>query len=217
MIPVLECARKVYRVESGPCFDILSDWREQRRLVSKELFDWIEAKGAVGFIPGHEDNVVNATPISRVIFEGQVPAGWLHRSINLAQPLKPGQVTAVPDSRTTIGKALMKEIKALPLRPSTNKPCTAIGFPHGLRYSHPDGSYGGTSLGLFTTMQVGWIADGPFYVSLPDERVERQELEEHGYTVEGEPWEPLPGMVEILKEEMELDFARANLAQAGAA
>lgn len=87
MIPVLECVRKVYRVESGPCFDILTDWREQHRLVSKQLFDWIESKGAVSFIPGPEDNVINATPITRVIFEGQLPAGWLQRSISLARPL----------------------------------------------------------------------------------------------------------------------------------
>lgn len=217
MIPVLECVRKVYRVESGPCFDILTDWREKRRLVSKECWDWVESKGGVAFIPGAEDNVGNAIAINRVIFEGDLPAGWLQRSINLASPLKPGQCTAVPDRRTTIGKALMKEIKALPLQLSTSKPCTEIGFPHALRYSHPDGSYGSTSLGFFTTMQVGWIADGPFYVSLPDEKLKRQELEQQGYTVEGEPWEALPGMVQILKEEMDLDFARAKLAQAGAA
>ncbi len=217
MIPVLECARNFYRVESGPCFDILIQWREQRRLVSQEIFDWVESKGGAGFIPGPDDNVGNAQAINCVIFEGKLPAGWLQRSIRLAQPLQPGQATAVPDKRTTIGKALEKEIKALPLRPSTNKPCTAIGYPHGLRYSHPDGSYGGTSLGFFETMQVGWIVDGPFYVSLPDEKLKRQELEERGYTVEGEPWQPLPGMVEILKEEMDLDFARAKLAQAGAA
>lgn len=217
MIPVLECVRKVYRVESGPCFDILTDWREQRLLVAKELWNWVEAKGGLAFIPGPEDNVGNAVAINRVIFERDLPAGWLAKSVKTASSLKPGQVPAVPDKRTTIGKALEKEIKALPLRPSSSKPCTAIGYPHGLRYTHPDGSYGSTSLGFFETMQVGWIADGPFYVSLPDERLKRQELEESGYTVEGEPWEPLAGMVEILKEEMDLDFARAKLAQAGAA
>ncbi|MCM0001444.1 MAG: hypothetical protein NBV68_18895, partial [Erythrobacter sp.] len=96
-------------------------------------------------------------------------------------------------------------------------PCTAIGYPHSLSYSSPNGGHGVTSLGFFETMQIGWIAGGPFYVSLPDEMLKRQELEERGHTVEGEPWQPLPGMVEILKEEMDLDFARAKLAQAGAA
>lgn len=217
MIPVLECVRKVYRVESGPCYDILTDWREQRRVIAKEAWDWVKAHGGTGFIPGHDDNVGNAKAINRVIFEGELPQGWLQRSIKLASPLKAGQLTAVPDKRTTTGKALEKEIRELPLRPSSSKPCTAIGYPHALRYSHPDGSYGSTSLGFFETMQVGWIVDGPFYVSLPDEMIKRQELEERGYTVEGEPWEPLPGMIEILKEEMDLDFARAKLAQAGAA
>jgi hypothetical protein len=217
MIPVLECVRKVYRVESGPCFDILTEWREQRRIIAEQAWSWVEGQGGSGFIPGHDDNVGNAQAIKRVIFEGKLPQGWLQRSIRLASPLKQGQVTAVPDKRTTIGKALEKEIKALPLRPSSSKPCTAIGYPHALSYARPGGGHGVTSLGLFETMQVGWIADGPFYVSLPDERAERQQLEERGYTVEGEPWEPLPGMVEILKEEMDLDFARAKLAQAGAA
>jgi hypothetical protein len=216
MSPALECLRKVYRVGSGPCFDILTIWQENRRLVSKQCWDWVESKGGVAFIPGAEDNVGNATAITRVIFEGELPAGWLRRSINLASPLKPGQVTAVPDRRTNIGKALMKEIKALPLRPSTCGPCDEIGFPHSLKATTSDSSFH-TSLGLFTTMQVGWIAGGTFYVSLPDEKRKRLELEEKGYTVEGEPWEPLPGMVEILKEEMDLDFARAKLAQAGAA
>lgn len=216
MIPVLECVRKVYRVESGPCFDILTEWREQRRLISKQHWDWVEAKGGVALIPGSDDNVGNAIAIIRVVFEGELPAGWLKRSYN-SPNLKPDQVTAVPDKRTIIGKALMKEIEALPLRPSTNRPCDAIGYPHSLRYSGRECITGTTSLGLFTTMQVGWIADGPFYVSLPDEQLKRKELEERGYTVEGEPWVSLPGMVEILKEEMDLDFARAKLAQAGAA
>lgn len=217
MIPALTCVRKVYRVESGPCFDILTEWREKRRLVSKELFDWIEAKGAVAFIPGPDDNVGNAVPIARAIFEGDLPQGWRERSIKTASPLKNGQLAAVPDKRTSIGKQLEKEIKTLPLRPSTSKPCTAIGFPHCLRYSGKGTISGSIGLGLWETMSVGWLPDGPFYVSLPDEKLKRQEIEEDGYTVEGEPWEPLPGMVEILKEEMDLDFARAKLAQAGAA
>lgn len=218
MIPVLECVRKVYRVESGPCFDILTKWREEHRRISDQIFDWAKDRGGVAVIFGPDDNVGNAVAIRRVIFQGDLPSGWRQQSIQLASPLKRGQVAAVPDRRTSEGKFLDKQIKALPLRPSTGHPCTAIGYPHSLSYSHPaKGSKGCMSLGLFQTMQVGWIADGPFYVSLPDEKLKRQELEEDGYTVEGEPWEPLPGMVEILKEEMDLDFARAKLVQAGAA
>lgn len=207
---------KFYRVESGPCFEILTRWREQRRLAAKAVFDWVESKGGTGFVPGSDDNVINGLPIRVVIFDGPPPTGWREHRIDMATPLKLGQTTATPDMRTKIGKALIEEIKLLPRQPSSYGPCDAIGYPTGLRYEG-QGCKGSTSLGFIETMGVGWIADGPFYVRLPDERHARKRLEERGYTVEGEPWEPLPGMVEILREEMELDFARANLAQAGAA
>ena len=204
--------RKFYRITHGPCHEILQSWREQVREVGNQHWEFSQAMGAIGFIPGSEDNVVNGVAIRRLIFDGALPKGWKER-MTRGTVLQRGHLAALPDLRTIAGKEAAKAMNALPLRPSTRAACDAIGFPHGLQYAGNGAIRGSTSLGFWETLSVGYI-DDTFYVALPDERAKRRKLEEEGYTVEGHPWTPLPGMIEILREEMELDFARHNAATA---
>ena len=199
--------RNHFRVAAGPCHEILMRWREARKAIEDQYWSFAKSVGATGFFPGHDDNVGNATAISAAIFEGGLPKGWKPRKWKSFANLSAGKMAGWPDQRTTDGKAALKAIKALPLRPSTYGPCDEIGFPSSLRYSRPDGSHGSMGLGFMSTLSVGWIED-VFYVSLPDEAKSRADLERDGYTVEGEPWTPLAGMECILKEEADLDYAR---------
>lgn len=198
--------RAHFRVESGPCHEILMRWREARTEIESEYFAFAKSAGGMGFYPGSDDNVGNAVAINAVIFEGDLPKGWKPRKWKSFAGLERGKTAAWPDTRSTDGKAALAAIKALPLRPSSYGPCDAIGFPSSLSYTK-EGTNGSMTLGVFETLKVGWIED-VLYVSLPDEKRVRLGMEAEGYTVEGDLWSPLPGMVRVLKEEVDLDYAR---------
>ena len=205
-----------YRVTDGPCHEILMGWFATRRKLQSTYWAFIQSVGAVGYIPGWDDNVGNACAVIGVIFEGDLPAGWKRKKLRLNASLASNKVIGWPDKRSIIGKEAMKALKALPLCPSSNGPCKDIGFPLSLEYTGKSVSRGSTSLGFFETMSIGCIGD-TFYVALPDERARRAELQAQGYTVKGDPWSPLPGMTQILREEMDLDYARDAAAQAAEA
>lgn len=201
--------RQFYRVASGSCWDALMAWREERKAVDAACFEFAKSVGGIGFYAGHDDNVGNATAIAAVTFEGELPKGWKPRRWS-SFVLQSGHTPAWPDERTKLGKEAVKAIKALKLRPSTYKVCDKIGFPSCVSYSKPGECRGTDGMMCFETMLVGWNGD-TFYVGLPrlNETIAKYEAE--GYAVETPRWEPLPGMEPILKEEMDLDMARAKL------
>lgn len=205
----LEHKRRYYRVTEGPCHAALLAWRQKTKAIKDQHWDFVKAHGAKGYFPGFEDNVGNAIAIIGLIFEGALPTGWKPKKLKSSVDMT-GKKVGWPDQRTAIGKQALRDLKALPLCPSTNSVCDQIGFPHVLKYSGKDTEEGWASLALFETLSAGYI-DDTFYISLPDEALNRSMYEAKGYIVEGEAWSPLPGMVEILEEEMDLDFAREKL------
>ncbi|WP_294138289.1 hypothetical protein [Sphingomonas sp.] len=108
----------------------------------------------------------------------------------------------------------MADIKRLPLLPSSNRVCAAIGFPHSLSYEGK-GSTGTESLGFFETAKIGWLQQ-TFYLSLPDYAGQRAKKEAEGYIVTTPQWSPLDGMESVLKEQVDLDYAIARQAEAAA-
>ncbi len=201
--------RQYYRVQSGPCWVALAVWRKRRHEVDDLCYEFARSVGGAGFYAGHDDNVGNALALNAVAFDGDLPKGWKPRrwkSLVRAD----GKAPAWPDQRTSAGKDALKAIKALPLRPSSGHVCKAIGHPQALAYSGTGTSRGCSSLGLWDTMTVGWHED-TFYVGLPRLNEEIAAYQAKGYTVDTPEWHPLPGMEPILKEEMELGFARARL------
>lgn len=202
-----------YRVEDGPCHEILLRWRDQRNKIATRCWAFAESVGGSGYVPGHDDAVVNAVAINAIIFSGDLPKGWKPKELNLATPLPEGKRLGWPDQRTKVGKAAMAAIKALPVVPSTRHARAEIGFPPSLTYRGNSVERGSHPLGLFDTLKVGWLED-VLFVALPDENDARRKLEAKGYTVDGDPWQPMPEMVEILREEMDLEFAKAKAAKA---
>lgn len=198
-----------YRVASGPCHEALITWRQDRQAIDAQCFEFARSVGGNGFYAGHDDNVGNALAIHAVTFEGAVPAGWKERKWKSLKRTGEG-IPCWPDKRTAVGKAALKAIKALPLRPSSYRVCTAIAFPASLEYHGNGVTRGSSAMGFFETLLAGWIKD-TFYVSLPDVKRARQRLIDSGYTVDTPEWEPLPGMEPILKEEADLDYAREKL------
>jgi hypothetical protein len=205
--------RKYYRVVEGPCHEVLTRWRSKREELQKQYLAFANSVGGCGYYPGHDDNVVNATAISAVVFDGKLPSGWKPRRWQSFTGVHRGKSTGWPDQRTKIGKEALAAIKKLPLLPSSYGPCREIGFPTSLSYSGRETILGSTQMGVWETMLIGFLRD-TFYVAIPDEEAARAELVAKGYTVEGDPWRPLPGMVEILEEEMNLDFARERARKA---
>lgn len=201
-----------YRVASGPCHDACSAFRSLKIDIAGKHQAFAKAAGGVGHYPGSTENVGNAMAINAVIFDGDLPSGWKPRRQSNYRGLKPGQRAASPDQHTKAGKAILEEIGQLPLLPSSGRICDAIGFPQGLSYRKGDHT-GMEALGLFETIKVGWLGD-VFYVSLPDYDAIRARREADGYEVTTPPWTLLPGMELILKEEADLDFARAAAAKA---
>lgn len=204
--------RQYFRVTEGPCWDILVDWRAKRQAIEAECFDFAKASGGTGFYGGHDDNVGNATAVSAVTFAGELPKGWKPRNWK-SLVAKEGETPAWPDQRTIAGKAALAAIRALPLRPSTYHVCKAIGFPSSLEYSGKSVTKGYDGMGVFDIAVIGWLQE-TFYIALPKLSEARQRLIDSGYTVATPDWTPLAGMEPILKEEMELDYARARLAKA---
>jgi hypothetical protein len=205
--------RQYYRVESGLCWDALVDWRNRRQEADKQCFEFAKSVGGVGFYAGNDENVGNALAVAAIIFEGKLPSGWKQRRWSSFQNIREGTVAGWPDQRTIAGKAALKRIKALPLRPSSYRVCDAIGFPGAVNYSNAT-SRGSSALGFWETMHIGgWLRD-TFYVGLPKLDEEIAKMEAKGYTVDTPRWTPVEGMVPILKEEMDLDFARAKLRDA---
>ncbi|HZG32158.1 MAG TPA: hypothetical protein VEZ59_02730 [Sphingopyxis sp.] len=198
--------RIYFRVTSGPCHNALIAWRTKRQEIAALHWDLGQLYGAVGLYPGSDDNVGNARAINALIFKGELPEGWKRASAKAFHRHDAGQVAGKPDLRTSIGKAAEKAIKALPLTPHVDRVTREIGFPMSLDYLSGEG--GGSSwLGWIDCMAAGWIKD-TFYVSLPDIDHARREHMELGRTVTTPDWRPLPGMEQILKEEMELEYAR---------
>jgi len=204
-----------FRVASGPCHTALIAWRERRLAVEKQHFDFAKSVGGTGFYPGSEDNVGNGVAIHAVIFEGDLPAGWKVRKWKSFNGLSAGMSAGWPDKRTKIGKEALAVIRALPLRPSCNAPCDEIGFPTSLSYTYPGGK-GSVPLGMFETLKAGWIED-VFYVSLPDYQRIGLALQAEGKEVERVDWLPLVGMQLVLKEQVDLDYARHKAATAATA
>ena len=207
--------RQYFRVERGPCFDILVAWRKQRRELETRYFDFAKSVGGVGFYAGHDDNVGNATALAAVIFDGPLPKGWKLRQWS-SFVVEDGKTPGWPDQRTKIGKDALAAIKAMPLRPSSYHVCGALGVPTSLEYSGKGTIKGYDCMGVFETANIGWTGDS-FYIALPKIAEARQRLTDQGYTVATPEWQPLDGMEPILKEEMELDFARAKLREKEAA
>jgi hypothetical protein len=170
--------------------------------------------GGVGYYSGNDENVGNASPISGVIFPGDLPDGWKRRNWSSQRGLKSGQVVGWPHLGTKAGKALLTHIKTLPLMPSSNRVCAAIGFPLALCYEGK-GSSGTEMLAFFETAKVGWLKD-TFYLSLPDYAGQRAKREADGYTITTPQWSPLDGMEPVLKEQVDLDYALARQAEAAA-
>jgi hypothetical protein len=211
----VDSPRQYYRVTSGPCWDILVAWREKRNAIDAGCFDFAKSVGGNGFFGGHDDNVGNALAISAVSFDGKLPEGWKQRKWKSLQ-VKTGNTAGWPDQRSKAGRAALAAIRALPLRPSSGKVCDAISHPHSLHYKTAAGGEGHSSLGFWDTALIGWSGD-TFYLGLPNIALEKRRHEAQGDTVLTPVWEPWDGMEPILKEEMELDYARAKLAKAEAA
>ena len=201
--------RQFYRVASGPCWDVLMAWRKEREAVDAACFDFAKSVGGSSFYAGHDDNVCNATALSAVTFEGDLPKGWKARRWS-SFVVKDGQTPAWPDKRTKVGREALAAIGRLKLRPSSYKACDAIGFPSCINYKGNGTIDGYDSMMCVETMAVGWHLD-TFYVGLPRLNDEIEKYEARGYTVTTPRWEPLEGMEPILKEEMDLDMARAKL------
>lgn len=207
----IEAKRVHYRVSSGPCHDALLAWREERNAIQSKHWEFAKSNGASGLYPGSDDNVGNGIAIHALIFEGALPEGW--KSAGKAF-YRHGdkQVAGKPDKRTAIGKALVKEIAGLPRPPHSDRVLDKIGFPARLDYENEAGS-GSRWLGFINALSVGYIKD-VFYIALPDLQAERQAHFSKGDKVTSPDWQPLDGMEAILKEEADLDFARAKLADA---
>jgi hypothetical protein len=209
-------ARKHYRVTSGVAFDACTAFKERQQEVVAAHQDYAAAVGGVGCYTGNTENVGNATAISAVIFEGELPSGWKRRSWKSFSGMKPGQIAGWPDKRTASGKAALADIAALPLAPTPDRICAPIGFPTCLKYERPDGGSCMQHMGLWNVANIGWL-EGVFYLSLPDYAAQKAAKEREGYTVTLPAWDVPEGMVMVLKEEVALDYARARAAEALAA
>lgn len=207
-------ARKHYRIAGGPAWEACNDYRALRQAVSDKHHDYAKSVGGIGFYAGNDENVGNASPISGVIFAGDLPTGWKRRNWSSQRGLKSGQVVGWPHLGTKAGRAILADIKRLPLLPSSNRVCAAIGFPHSLSYEGK-GSTGTESLGFFETAKIGWLQQ-TFYLSLPDYAGQRAKKEAEGYIVTTPQWSPLDGMESVLKEQVDLDYAIARQAEAAA-
>lgn len=207
--------RKHYRVVDGPCWDACEMYRQAKQAVSDAHWDFAKSIGAVGLYSGNTENVGNALPVNAIIFDGALPEGWKRRNWSSMKGMKPGQTSAFPDKRSKAGKAALAAIMALPLLPTPDRICKAIGYPLAISYERSgDKPCSGTQgLGFFEVANVGWLKD-TFYLSLPDYAGQRGKLESEGYTITTAPWSPLEGMQPILKEEADLDYARAKLESA---
>lgn len=203
--------RITYRVAHGPCHEALLAWRTEKQAVQSHHQGSATALGAVGFYPGSDDNVGNGIAIYALIFEGKLPEGWKPAGKRFFKHGS-GQVAGKPDKRTAIGKLALEAIQALPCTPNPDKVSREIGFPMSLNYESAD-SKGSRHLGMWNCIAIGWLED-TFYVSLPDLQAERQIHIDRGETVTSPDWHPLEGMERILKEEADLDFARAKLKEA---
>lgn len=205
--------RVTFRVTSGKCHDALIAYRARRKECQSAYWAYAESKGAVGLFQGGTENVGNARPISALIFDHVPGGGWIKAHKNLQAKLAGGQVAYRPGEKTVVGRALLAEIMALPLLPCPDRAILpAIGFPTSLHYSSETYSDMHSSLGFWELAGVGFIAD-TFYLSLPDINAIRRKHIDRGDTVHTPEWSPLDGMELILKEEADLDFARAKLAE----
>lgn len=209
--------RKHYRVANGPCWDACNAYRTAKQAVSDAHFDFAKSIGGVGLYSGNTENVGNALPVNAIIFDGALPEGWKRRNWSSMKGIKSGQIAAFPDKRSKAGKAALVQIMALPLLPTPDRICKAIGYPLSISYERGGDNPGSGSqgLGFFEVAGLGWIKD-TFYLSLPDYAGQRGKLETQGWTITSPAWAPLEGMELVLKEQVDLDFALDRQAAAAA-
>lgn len=203
--------RKYYRVTHGIAYDAIMAYREKCHAVEGVCWDYSKRVGGIGFFEGSAANVGNGVAINAVIFEGSAPAGWKKSHSSYQAKLDRGKTACRPDKRTKAGQQFEAEIKAIERAPCADVICEAIGAPTSISYKYKDG-HGNASFGFWSACSPAWCGDD-LYLALPDYEAAWARYEADGKTVTTPRWTVPDGMTEILKEEMDLDFARAKLAE----
>ena len=152
----------------------------------------------------------NGVPIYAVVFDGKLPKGWRRAAASLQN--SSATVSGVPNKATKAGKLIKGEVDALPFKPSPYIVTNKINYPMGISYKKGD-VRGSATVGGFFGPSIAWLGD-IFYLGLGNFAKSKKRYEDDGYTVTTPDWELLPGMVEVLKERVDLDFAEAALREA---
>lgn len=224
--------RKYYRVDGGPCLDIVSAWHEKRIEALQQARTWAAKAGASSVLFASEDELLHGRIIKAIGFKEPLPPGWralddgyreriktrdghyMRRPIgDYSELIKAGLLPAIPDQRMREGRELAKQIKKLALPPTKQDLCRFIKFPVLLSYSGyylNDIVQNCTLVGYKHPIAVIRVNDDLYFLDLPDENRVRQRYVSKGFIVEGQPWEPLAGMVEISKDVMVSELKRAK-------
>ncbi|HIV77313.1 MAG TPA: hypothetical protein H9899_07295 [Candidatus Sphingomonas excrementigallinarum] len=201
--------RIYYRVESGPAFDFIKDWRERKNAAGKRLLEWAEKHGAIGFVPGWGKRVHGGQAINSLIFEGTPDSKLWVRRKNLTSD---GKVAWTPRLRSENGKTIAAEMKEMEGLPVDDEFCDRFGFPHSLSYETESGAGSMlTAAYSITTAHIGWSSETVFWVALPDIEAIRAEYAARGETVTTPAWEVPEGMIPLTRAHYDLAFAQAEV------
>ncbi|GEM_PF-6862964 len=198
--------RVFYEVIPGsPAFDFCEQHAAERKAVKKAYADFAEANGARGWTEGF-------TRLSGLIFDygAAIPAGLKADRRKTSD----GKTVHSPRRNTPEGKALVKQIDALPPLPCQSAFAEHFGVPGGLRYKGGDCITGAMRLtcgGSFEVSLIAWTAPGAFWVVLPDIDAEISRLQDNGSEVEPSTWTVPEGLKRSTEARYELACAEARV------
>ena len=151
-----------YEVTGAEVLAFCQDYRRRRTAARTINLEWAKAKGAQAVVTGFGGGVAGLT------FERDVaPKGW----VKARGRTRDGRVLFHPGKRTEDGKALTKEMNALPRDPDPDEFAERFGVPRSLSYRKSAECYGTERLNAIfpDTVFIAWTDPGDsFFVLLPD-------------------------------------------------
>ncbi|MBH0112749.1 hypothetical protein I5E68_07260 [Novosphingobium sp. YJ-S2-02] len=204
--------RVYYEVEPGSeALKFCQRYAADLQAAKNAYADFAKKHGAKGWTEGF-------TRLAGLVFDfgATIPSGFKKERRRTSD----GQDVYTPRLRgSEHGKAIAKQIEALPALPSQNAFATTFGIPTSLTYAGGDCVRGCSALtiGVVTSALIGWSKPGAYRIVLPDIDARIAEAKERYDTVEPSSWTLPEGLTRSSKARYDLAFAQAKVEQEEAA
>lgn len=185
---------KMYvRIEGEPFLSRVKEYREERHRVTKIVWDFAKARGALEVSGGFAMKF----PLGKVPDGWKKPdrRGWTRPKKGHPDASAVAELPRLPESKMVFGDALCFD----------------------LRWEGPDGSWGGGGIGYFFFGADICFCGDQYFAVIPDTnaaaRDHLKEYPDHKITSGADTWKLPGGLTRITKAEMDLAFAQFDVEQ----